>query len=55
MANISMDFFVKKKDFSCCEKNLFFDNGSKAVLQHEPFFGSLIPALQITTCSDVLF
>jgi hypothetical protein len=26
-----MDFFVKKKDFSCCEKNLFFDKGSKSL------------------------
>jgi len=25
MANISMDFFVKKKDSPCCEKNVFFD------------------------------
>ena len=29
-ANISMDFLVKKKNSSCCEKNLFFDNGLPA-------------------------
>jgi hypothetical protein len=54
-ANISMDFFVKKKDSPYCEKNLFFDKAYKASLQHEPFFGSLIPAFQISTCSDSSF
>ena len=50
-----MDFFVKKKDFPCCEKNLFFDKAYKASSQHELFFGSLIPASQIGTCSDLVF
>ena len=50
-----MDFFVKKKDSPYCEKNLFFDKAYKASLQHEPFFGSLIPAFQISTCSDSSF
>jgi hypothetical protein len=54
-ADISMDFFVKKKDSPYCEKNLFFDKAYKASLQHEPFFGSLIPAFQISTCSDSSF
>ncbi len=40
-----MDFFVKKKDSSWCEKNLFFDKGEKASLQHEPFVGFPDPSV----------
>jgi hypothetical protein len=50
-----MDFLVKKKDSSCCEKNLFVDKDLKTSLQHEPFVGFLIPASQIATCSDSSF
>ena len=50
-----MDCIVKKKDPSCCEKNVFFDKAYTVRFQHEPFLGFLIPASQISTCSDVLF
>jgi hypothetical protein len=55
MALTSLWTSVVKKKLPLLRKKLFIDKGLKPPRQHEPFFGSLIPALQITTCSDLLF